>query len=218
MDLRNSLALDSNPSRLVPEWLLTIFFTNSHIPFGLPQHKSPYLIKYGALSRILAMKLMGNQPLIDPKKLKDQALRIIMRLATQFMPKPTCVATLQGHNNLVRSVAFHASLPILATGSADRTAKLWRLNSDSSAASCVATLRGHSDWVISVAFHASLPILATGSTDKTAKLWRLNSDCSAASCVATLEGHCYTVWSVAFHASLPILATGNNDRTAKLWR
>ena len=111
-----------------------------------------------------------------------------------------------------------ASLPILATGSADDTAKLWRLNSDCSAASCVATLQGHSNSVCSVAFHASLPILATGSGDKTAKLWRLNSDCSAASCVATLQGHSSTVRSVAFHASLPILATGSYDDTAKLWR
>ena len=82
----------------------------------------------------------------------------------------TCVATLQGHSNTVTSVAFHASLPVLATGSYDYTAKLWRLNSDCSAASCVATLKGHSEYVNCVAFHASLPVLATGSDDYT-DLW-----------------------------------------------
>ena len=83
----------------------------------------------------------------------------------------THVATLQGHRSIVHSVAFHASLPVFATGSNDNTAKLWRLNSDGSAASCVSTLQGHSDWVNSVAFHASLPFLATCGYDNTAKLW-----------------------------------------------
>ena len=93
--------------------------------------------------------------------------------AVAFNESPSCVATLQGHGSSdVNCVAFHASLPVLATGSDDKTAKLWRLNSDCSAASCVATLQGHGNDVRSVAFHASLPILATGSWDDTAKLWR----------------------------------------------
>ena len=92
--------------------------------------------------------------------------------AVAFNESPQCVATLQVHSNDINSVAFHPSAPILATGSDDSTAKLFRLNSDGSAASCVATLQGHSSSVLSVAFHASAPILATGSWDKTAKLWR----------------------------------------------
>jgi WD40 repeat protein len=82
------------------------------------------------------------------------------------------VATLKGHSNYVLSVAFHATAPLLATGSIDNTAKLWRLSCDHSSATCVATLEGHSDWVRSVAFHATAPLLATGISDSTAKLWR----------------------------------------------
>ena len=40
----------------------------------------------------------------------------------------TCVATLEGHTSYVLSVAFHATAPLLATGSRDNTAKLWELN------------------------------------------------------------------------------------------
>jgi WD40 repeat protein len=38
----------------------------------------------------------------------------------------TCLATLQGHSKTVLSVAFHPSAPLLATGSDDNSAKLWR--------------------------------------------------------------------------------------------
>jgi len=91
------------------------------------------------------------------------------------------VATLDnsngGHSNSITSVAFHPTAPLLATGSNDNTAKLWRFEPDGSAATCVATLdssnAGHSDTVNSVAFHPTAPLLATGSQDKTVKLWRL---------------------------------------------
>ena len=94
---------------------------------------------------------------------------------TTFSESPTCFATLQGHSSGVRSVAFHPSAPILATASDDKSAKLWRLNSDCTEATCFATLQGHSSGVRFVAFHPSAPILATASEDKTVKLWRLNS-------------------------------------------
>ena len=86
----------------------------------------------------------------------------------------TCVATLEGHRWGVLSVAFHPTAPLLATGSADKTVKLWRLSSDESSATCVATLEGHSSIVNSVAFHPIAPLLATGSEDNTAKIWELN--------------------------------------------
>jgi len=134
-----------------------------------------------------------------------------------------CVATLEGHSNWVRSVAFHPTAPFLTTGSSDMTTKLWRFSADGSAATCVATLEGHSNFVLSVAFHPTAPLLATGSWDKTAKLWRFSPDGSAANnmsanCVATLEGHSSYVSSVAFHPKVPLLATGSGDNTAKLWR
>ena len=127
------------------------------------------------------------------------------------------MANLEGHTGLVYSVAFHPTAPLLATGSHDRTAKLWLLSPDNSSATCVATLRGHTYSVESVAFHPTAPILATGSGDGTAKLWLLSSDNLSATCVATLEGHRDSVNSVAFHPNGRVLATGSSDNTAKLW-
>ena len=135
----------------------------------------------------------------------------------------TCVATLAaplvgGHSSGVRSVAFHPTAPLLATGSADRTAKLWHFSPDGSTVTCVTTLVGHSSCVTSVAFHPTAPLLATGSDDFTAKLWRFSPDGSAATCVATLAGHSDWVRSVAFHPTAPLLATGSDDNKVKLWK
>ena len=133
----------------------------------------------------------------------------------------TCVATLQGHRDGVYSVAFHPTAPLLATGSSDKTAKLWHFSPDGSTVTCVATLEGHSRIVRSVAFCPIAPLLATSSGDKTTKLWRFSPDGSTATCVANLsgsKGHRDVVQSVAFHPTEPLLATGSSDNTAKLWR
>ena len=126
-------------------------------------------------------------------------------------------SSLARHISTVWSVAFHPTAPLLATGSQDGTAKLWRFSPDGSAVTCVATLKGHRSPVNSVAFDPTGTILATGSDDNTAKLWLLSSDGSTANCVATLDNR-ECVNSVAFHPKAPILATGSDDNTAKLWR
>ena len=50
--------------------------------------------------------------------------------------------TLKGHSNYVNSVAFNSEGTLLASGSDDRTIKLWNVESRTE----VATLKGHSDW------------------------------------------------------------------------
>jgi len=81
---------------------------------------------------------------------------------------------LAGHSNGVVYITFHPTAPLLATGSFDNTAKLWRFSPDgcTSGMTCVATLEGHKGYVLSVAFHPTEPLLATGSADNTVKLWR----------------------------------------------
>ncbi len=139
----------------------------------------------------------------------------------------TCVSILRGHIESVLSIVFHPTLPLLATGSADHTAKLWRfdperLTDDNILVPCVATTVGQSGYVNSVAFHPTAPILATASKE-TAKLWRfdldnLPDDNILRNCVATLVGHGNSIRSVVFHLTAPLLATRSSSKTAKLWR
>jgi hypothetical protein len=81
---------------------------------------------------------------------------------------------LAGHTDYVTSVAFYPHGNFLATGSEDRTAKLWSFNDDGSNPRCIETLTGHTGAVNSVDFNRNGNLLATGSSDRTAKLW----DCS----------------------------------------
>ena len=60
------------------------------------------------------------------------------------MESQTEIATLIGHSDPVRSVAFNNTGTILASGSNDRTIKLWNVESQTE----IATLTGHSDFCL----------------------------------------------------------------------
>ena len=75
--------------------------------------------------------------------------------------------TLEGHSGFVQSVAFSSDSQVLASGSDDKTIKLW----DPATGTLKHTLEGHSDSVRSVAFSSDGQVLASGSDDETIKLW-----------------------------------------------
>ncbi|MCB8944991.1 MAG: protein kinase [Ardenticatenaceae bacterium] len=74
---------------------------------------------------------------------------------------------LKGHNNAVHHLAFTADDALLATASADSTAKVWDLNSGEE----LFTLSGHKATVFRLAFSPDGRTLTTASTDGTARIW-----------------------------------------------
>jgi len=76
------------------------------------------------------------------------------------------------HSGSVNSVAFSPDGKTLASGSDDKTIKLWNLSTDK----VISTLTGHSGSVTSVAFSPDGKILASGSADNTINLWNLDLD------------------------------------------
>ncbi|KAF4230403.1 hypothetical protein CNMCM6457_005979 [Aspergillus fumigatiaffinis] len=117
--------------------------------------------------------------------------------------------TLEGHSHWVWSVAFSQDGQLLASGSEDKTIKLW----DPTTGALKHTLEGHSDSVWSVAFSQDRQLLASGSDDKTIKLW----DPITGALKHTLDGHSDSILSVAFSQDRRLLASGSCDRTIKLW-
>src|SRR5262245_8842388 len=98
--------------------------------------------------------------------------------------------TFHGHEDSVSSVVFSPDGKTLASGSGDKTVKLWDVASRQN----LATLNGYEDSVWSVAFSPDGKTLASGSGDNTVKLW----DVASRQNLATLNGHEASVWSVAF--------------------
>ena len=85
----------------------------------------------------------------------------------------TCLKTLSGHFETVRSIAAHSDLTqnthIVVTGSHDNTIKVWQVVSSDKIidAKCLHTLYGHTNWVRSVAFDKDGRIIISASDDKT---------------------------------------------------
>ena len=82
-----------------------------------------------------------------------------------------CLQTLEGHFKWVQSVSFSPDGTKIASGSGDKTVKVW----DVTSGDCLQTLEGHASSVDSVSFSPDGTKVASGSRDRTAKLWDVTS-------------------------------------------
>ena len=126
------------------------------------------------------------------------------------MQKWRCIQTLTGHTDIVYSIAISRDREILASASADKTIKIWQLNTGQE----LHTLWGHTHAVLSIAISPDGEILASGSADKTIKIWQLSTGRE----LRTLRGHSGQVYSVAISPNGDILVSGSEDKAIAIWQ
>ncbi|CCW61240.1 unnamed protein product [Phytomonas sp. EM1] len=113
------------------------------------------------------------------------------------------------HKNWVSSVAMHPTGTMAATGSGDKTLKLW----DFATNRCSTTLVAHTDGVWCVDFQETGRLLASGALDYTARVW----DVERGLCLHSLRGHMDGVNSVRWLPYTNLLCTGSGDKTVSVW-
>jgi platelet-activating factor acetylhydrolase IB subunit alpha len=98
----------------------------------------------------------------------------------------------------------------LASGSRDRTVKLW----DPLKSICLMTFTAHENWVRSVLIHPTGKYIISCSDDKTIRVL----DVKEGRCMRTItEAHGHFVSSIAMSANYPVLVSGSVDRNVCVW-
>ena len=91
------------------------------------------------------------------------------------------IGTCKGHKRGVWSVRFGRAERILATGSGDKSVKLWSLDDFS----CLRTFEGHTNSVLRVEFLNDGLQLVSSASDGLVKVWNVREE----ECITTLDNH-----------------------------
>lgn len=126
-------------------------------------------------------------------------------------------AKIPGHGEAILAAQFSpASSSLLATGSGDKTARIW----DTDTGTPLHTLKGHTGWVLGVSWAPDGSRLASCSMDGTVRVW---DPVTGKSVGAPLAGHNKPALQMAWEPyhlwrdGTPRLASASKDSTVRIW-
>ncbi|KAK3098596.1 hypothetical protein FSP39_021090 [Pinctada imbricata] len=111
---------------------------------------------------------------------------------------------LRGHTDQVEEIIFNNKY--LASGSQDKTIKIWDLRNGK----LLQTLVGHKKGVWCLNFYTK-SLIVSGSHDGTIKVWNMKMGL----CLRTIIGHDGPVWAMVRHENT--LVSTSQDKMAKIW-
>ncbi|MGE3711029.1 MAG: protein kinase [Hyphomicrobiaceae bacterium] len=120
------------------------------------------------------------------------------------------IAVVEAHDNAVQAVAYSPRGPYIATGSADRTVRLWR----ASDLSLVRTYYGHREYVTALAFSPDGRYLAAAAMDGRIRVWHTSSR----SLYRINTQHHGQVSGLAFSPTGETIASTGQDGRVQIWR
>jgi U3 small nucleolar RNA-associated protein 13 len=149
------------------------------------------------------------------------------------------VAHLEGHEEIIISLDIDWSGHWLATGAKDNTAKLWRIDPQSSSYTCVGTFTGHAESIGAISLPHTTPptessahkdplnhppsFVLTGSQDRTIKRWDTSKLQLAKTpqkptrAVYTRKAHDKDINAIDTNHNSTLFASASQDRTVKIW-
>lgn len=130
----------------------------------------------------------------------------------------TMLGSLNEHEDIIDGLAFSPVSGLLASGSDDKTVRLWDPQSDKSESLCV--LRGHESHVNCVSFTHDGSRLASGSSDSSIRIWKLREEGMEGELYQleqVLKGHSDPIYGLAFAPRGQHLISSSADKTARIW-
>ncbi|CAI8025060.1 Pleiotropic regulator 1, partial [Geodia barretti] len=135
--------------------------------------------------------------------------RALQTVRPEWHPPWKLMRVLSGHLGWVRCIAMEPGNEWFATGSSDRTIKLWELASGR----LKLTLTGHISAVRALTVSHRQPYLFSAGEDKQVKCWDLEYN----KVVRHYHGHLSGVYCMSLHPTIDVLLTGGRDATARVW-
>ncbi|MCU0543945.1 MAG: AAA-like domain-containing protein [Oscillatoriaceae cyanobacterium Prado104] len=153
----------------------------------------------------LFYSVKAGRQLLDidaPVALKDRVEKQLKKTLDEVQERNR----LEGHKDTVSCVSFSPDGKIIASGSLDKTIKLWSQHGQ-----LLKTIDVGAD-VYGMSFSRDGRLLASANKDNTIKIWNLDGQL-----LRTLSGHNNSVYNVSFSPNGRLLASGSSDNTVKVW-